>query len=87
MRRKKSHTLKFCSAILNYDYTSQIELYITGVTVVFIDLQALSKHWIKPKKNCKVRQFGNWAGKFAENVEQFAVRKKHPLFSCLSKEP
>ena len=30
---------------------------------------------------CKARQLGNWTGKFAENVGQLVVRKKHPLFS------
>ena len=67
--------LKFCSAILNHDHTLQIELYITGAT----------KTLDKSKKI--VKQDNLAIGKFAENVEQFAVRKKHPLFSYLSKRP
>ena len=59
MSRRKSHILKFCSAILNYDHTLQIELYIT---VVFIDLQALSKHQIKaPDKSRKIVKQDNLA--------------------------
>ena len=34
-------------SFLNYDHTLQIELYVTGVTVIFKNLQALSKHQIK----------------------------------------